>query len=86
MKNITIVKIRNPEKYRLSNQVYGILEYPMRDTAVVNFSGNYGGLCINIAHEDYGIVSPNYWDVYDGMVVITCSGGYIPTGLKIWNL
>lgn len=86
MNNITVVKIFNPEKYKLSNQVYGILVDSMRDTAVVNFSGNCGGLCINIAHGDYGIVSPNYWDIYDGEVVITCSGGYIPTRLRIWNL
>lgn len=86
MNNITVVRIYNPEKYGLKNQEYGILVDSMQNTALVNFSGNCGGLCISIAHSDYGIVSPSYWDIYDGELVITCSGGFIPTKLRIWNL
>ena len=71
MNNITVVRIYKPEKYRLKkNQKYGILVRSMQDTALVNFSGNCGGLCINIAHGDYGTVSPIYWKIYDGEVVI----------------
>lgn len=85
MENLTIVKIRHPEKYKSLHQTYGILIQAMENTAVVNFDSNKGGMAINIAHEDYGIVSPNYWDILDGEVIIECSGGYIPTGLKIWR-
>lgn len=84
MNNITVVKIYKPERYRLkNNQQYGILVQPMQDTALINFRGNCGGLCINIAHSDYGVVSPDYWKICNGEVIIN---GCIPTGLRIWNL
>ena len=85
MENLTIVKIRHPEKYKSLHQTYGILVQSMENTAVINFDSNKGGMCVNIAHEDYGVVSPNYWDILYGEVIIECSGGYIPTGLKIWS-
>lgn len=85
MENITVVKIRCPEKYKLLHQTYGLLVQSMEETAVINFDSNKGGMAINIAHGDYGVVSPDYWDIYNGQVVITCYGGYIPTGLKIWQ-
>ena len=84
MRNLTIVKIRHPEKYKNLHQNYGILVKSMEDTAIINFDSNMGGMCINIAHEDYGVVSPDYWDVLDREVIITGYGGYIKTGLKIW--
>lgn len=83
MNDITVVKIYKPERYRLkNNQQYGILVRSMQDTALVNFKGNSDGLCINIAHGDYGTVSPDYWKIYDGEVVIN---GCICTGLRIRN-
>ena len=88
MENLTIVKIRNPQNYEmLKNKkvVYGILISSMENTAVINFDSNKGGLAINISHSDYGVVSPDYWDILDGEVIITCYGGYIPTGLKVWS-
>lgn len=85
MENITIVKILNPERYKSLNQIYGILVCPMEETAVINFDSNKGGLCINVAHGDYGVISPCYWDVIDGKVVVRACGGYIHTGLKIWE-
>ena len=84
MSNLTIVKIRHPEKYKCLRQNYGILVKSMEDTAIINFDSNMGGMCINIAHGDYGVVSPDYWDILNGEVIITGYGGYIRTGLKIW--
>lgn len=84
MSNLTIVKIRHPEKYKFLHQNYGILVKSMEDTAIINFYSNMGGMAINIAHEDYGVVSPDYWDVLNGEVIITGCGGYIKTGLKVW--
>ena len=84
MSNLTIVKIRHPEKYKFLRQNYGILVKSMEDTAIINFDSNMGGMAINIAHEDYGVVSPDYWDVLNGEVIITGCGGYIKTGLKVW--
>lgn len=82
MENITIVKIREPEKYGLSHQIYGILVQSMDETAVVNFNSNRGGMTINIAHGDYDIISPDCWATCNGQVII--NGVYV-TGLKIWR-
>lgn len=82
MNNITVIKVYKPDKYNL-RQRYGILKQSMQDTALINFSGNTSGLCVNIAHSDYGVVSPDYWDILNGEVVVTPYGGYIRTGLMI---
>jgi hypothetical protein len=88
MENLTLVKIRNPQNYQMlknKGTVYGILVSSREHSAIINFDSNMGGLAINISHCDYGVVSPNYWDILDGEIVITCCGGYIPTGLKVWT-
>lgn len=82
MNNITVIKVYKPDKYNL-HQRYGILKQSMQDTALINFSGNTSGLCVNIAHSDYGVISPDYWDILNGEVVVTPYGGYIRTGLMI---
>ena len=85
MKEITIVKISNPEKYKPYGQTYGILEDILDQTAIINWCSNMGGVCTNVAHEDYSIVPAYRWDVVDGEVIIPCYGGYIRTGLKVWR-
>lgn len=84
MNNIIVVKIRNVDKYKPFAKTYGILVQSMEETAVINWTGIYGGICTNVSHEDYGVVSPDYWDILDGEIVITPYGGYIRTGLKVW--
>ena len=79
-----VVKLRHPEKYPYSKQ-YGILVDSLKETAVINFNSNKAGLCISVSHDDYGVVSPDYWDIWDGEIVIKPYGGYIPTGLQIYE-
>ena len=85
MAEVTIVEIINPKRYNL-HQSYGILVQQMNETSVVNFDSNMGGMCINIKNSDYRIVPPYMWEVFEGKAIIPCCGGYINTGLKIWNL
>ena len=84
MKELKIVKIYNPEKYAPWAKKYGILVESLMETAVINFDSNKFGNRVNIKHGEYGVMSPNYWDVLDGEVVITPCGGHIRTGLKIY--
>lgn len=84
MRNWQVVKIYNPDKYPYSRR-YGILVDSFKETAVINFNSNKEGLCISISHDDYGIVSPDYWEIWDGEIVIKPYGGYIVTGLKIYT-
>lgn len=84
MNNIVVVKVYKPEKYSL-NQQYGILIQSMQDTALVNFTSNTSGLCVNIAHSDYGVVSPNSWKVFDNEIEVKGPNGYITTGLELRN-
>lgn len=84
MKDITIVRIDNPENYTHVRE-YGILQQLMQETAVINFDSNMGGMCTNIKHSDYHVVPSYMWEVYDGEAIIPCCGGYIRTGLKIWR-
>lgn len=81
--NLIIVKIHNIERYKPFAKQYGVLQDSLESTAVINWDGNNGGICTNVAHEDYGVVSPDYWDIINGEVVINRYGGCIHTGLKI---
>lgn len=85
MSNIMVVQVYNPEKYKPFGQTYGLLIQSMDETAVINWNSNMGGICTNVSHGDYGIVSPDRWDIYNNEVVIICCGGYIRTGLKVWG-
>ena len=83
MRKWAVVKIYDPEKYKPFAKRYGILVDSLHETAVINWDGNGGGICTNVKHGDYGVLSPDYWDVLDGEVIITPYGGYIRTGLYI---
>lgn len=84
MRKWHVVKIYEPEKYKPFAKHYGILVDSLQETAVINWNGNGGGICTNVKHEDYGIMSPDYWDIAsDGEILITPYGGYIETGLYI---
>lgn len=84
MEKVMIVKIRNPEKYRL-HQTYGILQQVMGETAVINLDSNKGGMAVNIAHGDYVVMPSDYWAVFQGQVCITGYGDCFPTGLTVWR-
>lgn len=84
MRNWQVVKIHEPEKYKPYARRYGILVNSLKETAVINFNSNAAGLCVNISHDDYGVVSPDYWDILDGEIIIKPYGGYIKTGLRIY--
>lgn len=83
MNKLTVVKIYDVEKYKPFAKEYGILEDLLPETAVINWSGNMGGICTNISHTDYGIVSPDYWTIINGEIIIKPNGGYVRTGLRI---
>lgn len=84
MNDWKVVKIYEPNKYKPFAKKYGILVDSLQETASINWNGNGGGICTTIKHGDYGIISPDYWDVApDGEVWITYYGGYIRTGLYI---
>lgn len=85
MKDITIVRIKNLEQYAPYAKKYGILQQVLPMTAVVNFDSNMGGVCINIAHEDYALVPTYAWELINGEVVISGFCGGTHTGLKIWK-
>lgn len=83
MKGLQVVRMKQIEKYKPFAKHYGILVQSMEDTAVINWDSNKSGIATNVAHEDYSIVSPDYWDIYDGEIVIRCGGGFLKTGLKV---
>ena len=85
MRDWKVVKLRNPLKYEPYSKQYGIMVDSLNETAVINFNSNTAGICVNVSHDDYGVVSPDYWDILDGEVVIKPYGGYIRTGLKIYT-
>lgn len=80
-----VVKLRNPEKYEPLAKQYGIMVDSLENTAVINFNSNASGICVNIPHDEYGIVSPDFWDIMDDEIVITPYGGHMRTGLKIYT-
>lgn len=82
MNNIKVVRIYNPEKYKPFAKEYGILVDSLQETAVINWNGNRGGICTNVEHKDYYLVSPCSWDICDGEIMIN---GYVPTGLEVWD-
>lgn len=82
---VTIVKILNSEKYKPFSKSYGILYDILEETAVINWDSNRGGMATNVSHTDYSILPEYLWNVVDGEVVIPRCGGYIRTGLKIWE-
>lgn len=83
MENLKIIRMKQIEKYKPFAKHYGILVQSMEDTAVINWDSNKAGIATNVAHADYDIVSPDYWDIINGEIAIVCGGGYIRTGLKI---
>jgi hypothetical protein len=85
MKEVTIVKIHNPEDYFPFCRAYGILMHSMTETAVINIDSNMGGMTINIKHGDYHVIPSDMWELLDGKVIIPYYGGYIETSLKIWT-
>lgn len=87
MEEIIIVKIINREKYNNNIFVkeYGVLQQKMNETAIINFDGNMGGICVNIAHDDYVIVSSHEWKTIDGRVIVSEHDKCIDTDLRIWR-
>ena len=82
MNNITVVKIKNPERYNPFCKTYGILQQRLLETSVINFDSNRSGICINIAHEDYTIIPSDMVDTIGEKIIIQYPGGHIDTGLK----
>lgn len=89
MGNIIVVKIKNKNKYKNLKDVendYGMIRKSMTDTAVIGFESNIGGLCVNIAHDDYDIINPGNLIVNDGKIFIIKAGsGVVDTGLKVFR-
>lgn len=79
MDKVVIVKILDTKKYNPYVKPYGILQDVLDKSAVINFSSNRGGLCINVSHGDYEILPEYLWDIIDGEVIIR----YVRTGLNI---
>ena len=84
-----IVRINRMERYGSFVKKYGVLIRSMNETAVVNFDSNMDGIAINIAHEDYSVVSPSMYKVEGGRVFVYEYGekshGYVDTGLMLWE-
>lgn len=85
MSNITIVRLKHPEKYKTYDKSYGILQQRMAEISVINLNSNMGGITINVANSDFTVVPPYMWETLPNCeVIIPCCGGYIPTGLVIY--
>lgn len=61
------------------------LQQVMGETAVINLNSNRGGIAVNIVHGDYVVLPSDYWDIFQGEVLITGYERCFPTGLKIWK-
>ena len=79
----TIVRIKNPEMYKVKE--YGILQQKMNETSVINFNSNMCGLCVNIVHSDYEIISPQNCKLVNGKIIVYRNGVEINTGLELWE-
>jgi len=82
-----IVRINNMENYTSVNKKYGILVRSMKETAIINFDSNMGGIAVNIAHGDYSILPSDMYEIRDGKVFVYDyeEHGYIDAGLMIWS-
>ena len=84
MENIIIVKIKDPDKYQPFAKRYGLLVDSMECTAGIMWDSTHSGVCTRVSHEDYTIVSPYMWEIFDHQIIIPCCGGYLNTGLRVY--
>ena len=85
MSETKIVQIMNPERYSSLPKEYGILQYSLPETAVINFDSNRGGHAINIHHQDYRVLPSCMYEIKSGKVWVCHNGEYIDSGLMVWS-
>lgn len=83
MRDIIVVEIKNPEKYQPFGKRYGILVNSMECTAGIQWKGLRSCLETRVAHEDYVVISPYLWEIFNGEIFVKRICGWVPTGLVV---